>query len=121
MPPLRDDASASLDRTAFMPPVPGDAAASARRARQGPLRFALYMLAGGVVGALGAVFGRSLVASQPDWPWPTVSVPLALLATLLMLWPNIVLHEAGTWLARRLALSTCAALPVRVAAVLRSR
>ena len=95
MPPLRDDASASLDRTAFMPPVPGDAAASARRARQGPLRFALYMLAGGVVGALGAVFGRSLVASQPDWPWPTVSVPLALLATLLMLWPNIVLHEAG--------------------------
>ncbi len=95
MPPSRDDSSDPHDRAAFMPPGPGDAAASARRSRLGPLRFALYLLAGGVVGALGAVFGRSLAASQPDWPWPPVSVPLALLAALLTLWPNIVLHEAG--------------------------
>jgi len=94
MSPSRDDSSDLHGRAALMPPDP-DADASARGARQGRLRFALYLLAGGVVGALGAAFGRSLAASQPDWPWPSVSVPLALLAALLTLWPNIVLHEAG--------------------------
>jgi len=94
MPPTLDDSRGSLDRSAFLPPDPGDAVAT-RRTRRGPLQFALYMLAGGMVGVLGAMFGRSLAAAAPDWPWPPVSVPVALLATLLMLWPNIVLHEAG--------------------------
>ena len=92
--PSRDDSSDPHGRAAFMPPDP-DAAASARGAGQGRWRFALYMLAGGALGALGAAFGRSLAASPPDWPWPPVSVPLALLAALLALWPNILLHEAG--------------------------
>ena len=94
MPPASDDSSDTLDRAALMPPDPANAAI-ARRARQGPLQFVLYLLAGSVIGVLGALFGRSLAAATPDWPWPPVSVPAALLATLLMLWPNIVLHEAG--------------------------
>lgn len=94
MPPTSDDSGDAPDRAAFMPPDPGNAAA-ARRGRQRPLHFVLYLLAGGLIGLLGAMFGRSLAAAAPGWPWPPVSVPVALLATLLMLWPNIVLHEAG--------------------------
>ena len=91
---LSESPSTLRPRAALMPPDPANAAI-ARRARQGPLQFVLYLLAGSVIGVLGALFGRSLAAATPDWPWPPVSVPAALLATLLMLWPNIVLHEAG--------------------------
>ena len=93
-----EEARTHIDADAFMPPAPG-AVASTVGKRRGPLHFALCLLAGGVIGALGVLVGRWFAASQLPWPWPTVSVPLGLLATLLMLWPNIVLHEAGHALA----------------------
>ena len=99
MMPSRDDAFAEADRAAFLPPPAGKTAAAGGKRRNGPLWFALWLLVGIVIGALGAAFGRSLAAGQVDWPWPAVSVPLFLAATLLTLWPNIVLHEAGHALA----------------------
>lgn len=85
------------DRAAFLPPPgPGQTTVPGRGKRlKFLLTLPLFALAGGVVGAVvartGMRFGELFPAS--------VSLPLALLSTVLAFWPHIVLHEAGHALA----------------------
>lgn len=83
---------------AFLPPGPA-ADAPARRRGRGAGAFALWLLVGGAIGALGAIAGRGLATSPPAWLPASLSLPLVLLAAALSLWPSIVLHEAGHALA----------------------
>lgn len=82
----------------FLPPRPaGGAAPGTRRAQRKPWWLVLCMLAGGVAGFAGVSAGKWL--AQAPFDLPAMSAPWALAWLVLMLWPNIVLHEAGHALA----------------------
>lgn len=81
----------------FLPP-PAPAPATRKPWWRSLLGFVLWLVAGGVIGALGAWTGLGLQRLHGDW-LPPVSAGIAVVAGVLMLWPHIVLHEAGHALA----------------------
>ncbi|WP_165967447.1 M50 family metallopeptidase [Luteimonas aestuarii] len=88
-----DAGDVAAPHAAFLPP-PEPPAAKRKPGWRSLLVFVLWLVAGGVIGALAAWTGIGLHRLSGAW-LPPVSAGIAVVAGLLMLWPHIVLHEAG--------------------------
>ncbi len=94
--PIADDI-----RARFLPPDPACDPAARGSASRGTRSRVLGLLGGAVIGAIGVGVGRWLAGPDVELPasLSALSMPWLCAGAVLMLWPNVVLHEAGHALA----------------------